>query len=188
LLTSLSISLFYAHETAGIWSLFDLANNRGVIAPDDLSAEGFYQAQGGLQLDHDRFHTFLRTSAAGDLTSYVYFLLGSLVLLADRPLPKALSRLATDELGGEDLSRLLWKSRPGAMALSYLDPRGNAPPDRLSPYFEDIEIPAALWRREAILALNEYFAVAAERARGDRESRLGRLATLWIAGRGQLTA
>ena len=188
MLTSLSVSLFYAHEDAGIWSLMDLAANKGVIAPDDLSADSFFQAQGGLHLLHDRFHTFLRTAAAGDLASYVYFLLGTLAEISPNALPDDLAKLATTELQGEDLSKLVLKKKGGALSLAYLDPQGKAPSGRLSPYFDNVEIPTALWKKEAAVALDEYFAVAGLRAKGASDSRLGKLVVLWKAHRGKLTA
>jgi hypothetical protein len=198
MLTSLSISLFYAHEEAGTWSLLDLSKGRGVIAPDDLGADAFLHAAGGIRFDHDRFHTFLRTCAAGDLESYVYFLLGSLATLSTSQLPDELEKLRSDgtfmdetdvvaAVMGEDQSRIVLRRKGNALELAHLDPNGKAPADRLSPYFDGVEIPIALWRREAATALEELFAVGAQRAKGQSETRLGKLVTYWKGHKGKLT-
>jgi hypothetical protein len=58
----------------------------------------------------------------------------------------------------------------------------------LSPYFEGVEFTAALWKKEVAAALDEYFAVASQRAKGAADSQLGKLVVHWKAHRGKLTA
>jgi hypothetical protein len=196
--TELSISLFYSHPEVGTSYLFHLARGEGVIAPDDLGPDAFRAASGGLRIAERRIYTLLETDAAGDLYSYVAFLLQALVGLSDADLPPELERFRSDgtfmghehvvaELLGEDESQLLLQRSDGGLALSYLDASGDAPATRLSPYFSAVHLDRDAFVREAAVALDEYFAVARERTRSAPHHELGKRAAHWKAHRARLT-
>lgn len=191
------IALYYAHETAGIWSLSTLAEHRGVIHFDDLPPEAFYNALGAIRFYHDRYHCFLETGEAGEVVSYVYFLMEtSIRLLGDRA-PEDLQWLAPPrEIPGfdtvlsalhqEDGSRIVLQSAGDDILISFLDANGNAPEIRLSPYFRNYRVRAEQWQRSAVQALDEYFSVARERLDEGRSESLEKLYRHWLLLRGSI--
>jgi hypothetical protein len=201
MLTGFSIALFYADETAGTWSLRDLAAHHGVLAPEHVGSDGFTEAVGMLALYHDRFHCFLQAGAGDDLLSYVYFLLESLVALSQAPLPPPVEKLRPEAsfMGHErvvaslfqsDQTLVLIQDAGAALTVAYLNPAGEAPEYRLSPYFQAISVAKAAWRAAAIEALDEYFQVANEQAALGRQrpARLSSVVELWQQARPLLIA
>ncbi|HYF63882.1 MAG TPA: hypothetical protein VD886_13765 [Herpetosiphonaceae bacterium] len=201
MLTGFSIALFYADETAGTWSLRDLAAHRGVIAPEHVGSDGFTDAAGMLAFYHDRFHCFLQVGAGDDVLSYVHFLLESLVSLSRAQLPAAAEKLRPEasfmghdqvvaSLFQSDQTLVLVQDAGDDLTLAYLNPAGEAPEYRLSPYFQHISVAKAAWRAAAIEALDEYFQVANEQAAlgKQRPTRLAGVIDLWNQARPALIA
>jgi len=63
--TELSIALTYESEGLGASSLLQLAEHRGVIAPEDLDPQTFYAAAGSIRCFSQRIMCFLDTGADG---------------------------------------------------------------------------------------------------------------------------
>lgn len=196
-LESLDIALFYEHPDAGTWSLLDLREHRGVIHPDDLEPEAFLKASGAINMYCDRFKRFLHTGAAGDMRSYVNFLIESLISPADRHLAARFPGISVGDpffdyervaagLFQEDQTILLLQDRGHEFELSYLDPNGDAPEHRLSPYFRNVRIHKQIWRLAAAEALDEYFSVAEERLRSGTSAILQPFIASWRSYRHML--
>lgn len=169
-MNDLTIALFYLGDEADRWSLHDLSRGRGVIDPDDLLPAPFGEAQGGISLYLDRILCFLDSTAAGDLLSYVHFLIGGLASLSDRSIDPELERFRSEpdfmglrnvvgELFHIDGSLLVLQTQAGSLRLSYLDPKRDAPETRLSPYFRDFPLARDAWIEASRCALDEYFEV-----------------------------
>lgn len=163
----LSIELVYTDETVGSWTLGALARNAGVIHPDHLAPEAFYDVFGGLRVATDRIFRFLDVDAAFDLVAYVRFLIGGVVEVQGQPVPAALedfrSASAYEPIIAsvlhQDGSRVQLRLVPEGLALDHLDPEGEAPDGRGSPYFDGLLLDPVAWRAAALEALAEYRAV-----------------------------
>jgi hypothetical protein len=194
---SLTIALFYEHPEAGTWSLRDLSEHRGVIGPADLKAGAFFNASGAIRLYCDRFKCFLQTGAAGDLRTYVAFLIESL-LPSIGPQSAALFPGIVagapffdyeDVIAGiyqENQTTIVLQDAGSEVRLSYLDPKRAAPEHRLSPYFRDLRIAKSTWQVAAVEGLDEYIRVAEERLRFGADAAMERLVSSWRAVRGSL--
>lgn len=198
-MNDLTIALFYIGDEADRWSLLDLGRGDGVIDPDDLTPASFGDAQGGISLYLDRIQCFLDSHAAGDLLSYVHFLLGSLAALSERAAGPALERLRpeSDFMGLFDVvgalyhldgSILVLQKQSGSLRLSYLDPRREAPERRLSPYFRAYPLARNAWIQASLDALDEYFQIVERILQDSEESDddplgLADLADLWTGVR-----
>lgn len=155
------IALFYVHGDAGIWTLSALGDGAGVIAPDQLSPDKWLEVEGGMRFIKDRIYSFLDTNGAGDLHSYAAFLLSALTLRATT-LPPVLEVFRVEgeaSLTQLDRSRIIAADKGTSFALSYLDPTGHAPDKRLSPFFKNVEVPAKVFLKAAVTALDEYFKI-----------------------------
>lgn len=162
-LSQLSAELIYVDDTVGPWTVGALARCQGVIHPDHLTAESFYEVLGGLRLSTDRLFRFLDLSGAADLVSYVRFLLSSLAGLHAGPLPAELAAFANDHpppviacVLRHDASRLQLRLTGENLLLDYLDTRAHAPAGRGSPYFEGLRLDPVSWQAAALEALSEY--------------------------------
>lgn len=187
---SLTIALFYEHPEAGTWSLLDLVKHRGVIDPDDLDSKAFFKASGAIRMYCYRFKCFLQTGAAGDLRSYVNFLIESLVSLGDSNISSFFTGVSIgtpffdykDVIAGllqENQTMIVLQNDNDALLLSYLDPDQCAPEHRLSPYFRNVRIDKKSWRMAAIEALDEYFCVAEEQLQYGNYIELQNLVFSW---------
>lgn len=166
----LAIQLYYVHEDAGIWSFFQLASRQGVIAPSDLCADGFHDAQGRMSFSVGRIYRFLSVGDAIDLYSYVGFLQTGLVGITEHPLSDRLENIRPDgsacgrervvgRLLQDDLSNILLTRTTDGLGIHYLDADGLAPESRDSHYFDDVAVGVEDFRCAARLALEEYFEV-----------------------------
>ncbi len=198
-MNDLTIALFYIGDEADRWSLLDLGRGDGVIDPDDLAPASFGEAQGGISLYLDRVQCFLDSHAGGDLLSYVHFLLGSLAALSEQASEPALERLRPEsdfmgfsEVAGAlyhlDGSILVLQKQDGSLRLSYLDPRLEAPEQRLSPYFRAYPLARGAWIQASLEALDEYFQIVERILQVSEESDddplgLADLADLWQRAR-----
>lgn len=189
-LKNLSIALFYEHPEAGTWSLLDLCQHKGIIAPDDLEPGAFLNAYGAIRMYCDRFMCFLQTGAAGDLRSYSNFLLESLVSSSGQDVATMFQGLSVGTpfldyenvvagLVQENQTILVLQDSGSSYDLSYLDPNRSAPEHRLSPYFVNLRIDKKAWKVAAVEALDEYFLVAEERLRFGKNATLLNLVSSW---------
>jgi hypothetical protein len=189
-MTDLAVALYYVHDAAGIWSLEDLANHRGVIAPENLGASGFSESRGMLRVNSDRIYGFLSHSSCIELIEYVVFLWGTLAATAAKPVPRTL-RIAipptkdgtfNSVVGlciGEDMGRIVVQDAGDLVSLSYVNREGLAPDYRLSPYFVGLSVPKVMWRSACCQALDEFFKVAQEQVEKDSDSLIGKWVQLW---------
>lgn len=187
---SLTIALVYAHRYAGTWSLLDLREHRGVIAPEDLEPAAFLNACGAMRMYDHRFKCFLNTSAAGDLRSYVNFLIESLVSQGDASDARMFADVSIgdpffdfkDVVAGlfqENQTTIILQDSGDGLRLSYLNSQREAPESRLSPYFCDLKITRKMWRMAAMEALEEYFCVTEELLQNGRNDDLERFVSSW---------
>jgi hypothetical protein len=193
----LQILLDYESEDYGTWSIYQLSRGEGVIDPASLAPDRFAEASGGIRICSDRIHCFLNVDGAGDLLSYVYFLLGSLGALAKGRVSAELAALAPDPswMGHTgavgtvmhlDRSRIVLREEQGALLLDHLDPAEAAPETRDSPYFRGERIAREAWVEAAVLALDEYFGVLAQlvaRNKPPPGSRIIALEAMWWSNR-----
>ncbi|GAB4570260.1 MAG: hypothetical protein Tsb0020_24890 [Haliangiales bacterium] len=189
--SSLTISLQYADEDCGSWSLYDLCHNQGVLNPEHMSNDGFHQALGGPKLYEDRIFCFLNSEGWTDLFSNAWFLLQSVVVLSDKPEARELEHLffldddhrTVAHLDHEDGSSLHLSRTADDSVLSFRDPRGESPARRLSPYFANLSIAKDAWLASAAEALTEY-ALLARRVCGPHDAPQtgpGQIRALWSA-------
>ncbi|MDW8243025.1 MAG: hypothetical protein RMJ88_07410 [Thermogemmata sp.] len=195
----LAIALFYDSEEAGTWSLLALKSHRGVISPNDLHPQAFLAADGSLRCYSDRIMCFLNTGAVGEPVRCVYFLLESLISLADTPLASEFPEVSSDTefFGEKDVLAALFQENQTRLVvqdagktdlmLSYLNAEGNAPETRLSPYFRHVIIDKRIWQAAACIAIDEYICVAEERLAEGICSKLSSLVDRWKKHRSALT-
>jgi hypothetical protein len=196
-LETLTVALFYEHRDAGTWSLLDLSRHRGIIDPSDLEPGSFLKASGAIRMYSDRFKCFLRTGAAGDLRSYVNFLVESLVSDVESNVSIKFPGISpgvsffdyqsvVSGLFQENQTTILLQDRGNEFEISYLDSNGDAPEFRLSPYFREVRIVKSVWRAAAVEALDEYCSVAEERLLFGKNAELQDLVTAWRSSRDAL--
>lgn len=169
----LTLAMTYVGEEAGTWSLHALSRNEGVIHPDHLELSGWASALGGMRVLVDRIFCALDTTAGTDLFSHAWFLAETLAELQPTPALRALRAESGGDLVAqiwlEDTSRVALVRGTEGLELSYLDPSGGAPAERLSPYFDGLLVSTHHWVAAASVALEEWAEVT-RRVAGPRPS------------------
>ena len=79
----------------------------------------------------------------------------------------------------DNQTRIVLQDAGADVSISYLDQDGDAPKDRLSPYFRDATVNKKTWESAAIEALDEYFSVAGQSLRSKDQSKLHDLTVRW---------
>jgi len=169
----LDIQLVYRDPSRWRWTLQSLTTGTGYLDPADMDAAAFLDAAGGIRIFADRLFCFLDTEAAGELSSYVAFLMSSVVGLAagvtspvlERYRPGAGEPGVLARLHQEDRTQLVLRDAADGVELDFLDRAGAAPEVRGSPHFQGMAVVRSAWHEAARQALAEYLSIAHHRIR-----------------------
>jgi hypothetical protein len=164
MIDNLDINLFYTSEM-GDYTFSELINGKGWIQTDDLDIHKFYHAQGGLELKMDRIFLFFKNTCAEDHFEAVLFLLQSILEVSDFRNDEGFDRIKISNsqnslpmpLGRSSWVTLLFDKQHEIINIQYLDLNNQLNIIRNNPYFDDIRVDFQIWKRAAILAIEEYF-------------------------------